>query len=95
MVSYFVQTNFTIILNLYAIFISQVININIIKNIILLYCYLNTIINYVSVFFNLNFKVNFNSFPKTLIPIKIFISILLKYFNSDLVIIFINHSNIF
>ncbi len=54
----------------------------------LLYCYLNIIINCFLIFFSLIFKVNLESLPKKQVFI-VSISIFLKYINSNFIIIFI------
>lgn len=69
------------------------INPNIISNTILFYDYPSGSINYISVFFSPEFKVNFDDFPKRF-AFKVFISISLKCINSNLIIVFVTENDI-
>ena len=63
-------------------------NINIIKNITILYNFFSVAIDSLSIFFGLVFKVNMNHFQKKQV-FNINISILLKYIRSKFAIVFI------
>lgn len=68
------------------------INPNFIKNIVLFYCYLSFVINWLSIFFNPLFNIYFDDFSKDFTS-KIFINIILKYINSNLIITFGTYNN--